>query len=268
MLQYPLASGGLITRVLEVLGEGTPFVLLHGAGARADRWRSSLEFLAARGVRALAMDLPGHGLASKGDGPDYSVRGFAQFVGDVLDELDIAEAVLVGTSLGAHVLARLAIDRRGLAKKLVLVGPTGVFPLGQDMRGAIAANLRDRSRDGIRRKLGRVVAQGAVDEAWVTEEYRINSSPGADESFQKLAEYVDARLDDDGVASALRAGGCDCPLMVVWGENDTVVPIRTREDVEAACGPADVALIPDAGHLPYAENTEAFWKCVLPFVGE
>lgn len=267
VLQYPLGVGEMLTRVLEVRGSGTPCLLLHGAGARADRWRSSLEVLGARGIHGVALDLPGHGFASKGPAIEMTVPAFANFVAGALNELDVTDAVLVGTSLGAHVMARLALDHPGLARRLVLVGPTGLLPLGQQMRSAIAANLRKRDLEGIRRKLARVVSDGrTVDESWVHEEFAINNSPGADESFKRLASYVETRLDDDGFAAALKTVGCGCPIMVVWGEDDTVVPIGTREQVVASCGPAEVALVPNAGHLPYAENTEEFWKSVLPFI--
>lgn len=266
-LQYPVAAGPWVTRVLEAAGEGTPVVLLHGAGARADRWRSSLPVLAARGRRALALDLPGHGFATKGPDVDCSVAGFARAVGAALDALSVRAAALVGTSLGAHVAARLSLDRPDLATRLVLVGPTGLLPLGPDMRAAIAANLRDASLEGIRRKLARVVAEGsAVDEGWVTEEWRVNTSPGAAASFEALAAYVDARLDEDEVATGLRARSGGVPLMVVWGRDDVVVPVGSPEEVARAVGRAEVAYVPGAGHMPYAENTDAFWAEVLPFL--
>lgn len=267
VIQYPLQAGSWTTRVLETTGEGVPVVLLHGAGARADRWRSSLAVLAAHGHRALALDLPGHGLATKGAGPDFSVAGFATFVGDALDELGVDSAVLVGTSLGAHVMARLALDRRGLADRLVMVGPTGLVPLGPVMCETLAANLRERSFEGVRRKLMRVIADAArVDEDWVTEECRINNSPGAAESFELLARYFESRLDEDVLGPEL--AGRDFPLMTVWGEEDVVVPVPGEDEVRSLCGDVRVAYVPRAGHVPYAEQTDEFWKRVLPFVEE
>lgn len=267
LLQYPVASGRFWTRVLEVPGNDPPVVLLHGAGARADRWRSSLSVLGAQGLRALALDLPGHGFASKGPGPEYSVVGFAAFVAAALDELAVTSAVLIGTSLGAHVAARLALDRPSLAARLVMVGPTGLLPLGEPMRDSIAANLRDVTPRGMRRKLARVVAHGdAIDEAWVTEEWRSNSSPGAAESFEALAGYVEAHLDEDAVGDELKERRGDLDVLVVWGERDVVVPVGSRDDVLRACGRADVAYVRDAGHLPYAENGDEFWGIVLPFL--
>lgn len=267
LLQYPIASGRFWTRVLEVQGYGPPIVLLHGAGARADRWRTSLAVLGAQGMRAIAVDLPGHGFASKGPELAYSISAFAAFVGDALDELAVTSAMLVGTSVGAHVAARLALDRPEVVDRLVMVGPTGLLPLGEAMRCSIASNLRNATPEGIRRKLARVIADGSsVDESWITEEWRINTSPGAAESFELLAQYVESRLDEDEVASGLKEATDDLDVMVLWGKEDAVVPVGSPADVRHVCGRAEVAYVPNAGHLPYAENGDAFWAAVLPFI--
>jgi pimeloyl-ACP methyl ester carboxylesterase len=267
VLEYPVGVGSTITRVLEVPGTTTPVVLLHGAGARADRWRTSLGALGALGHRALALDLPGHGLATKGLGPEYTVSAFAEFVEGVLGQLDIEEALLVGTSLGAHVLGTVALNRPSLAKKLVMVGPTGVFPLGVEGCRSVATNLRNTSREGIRHKLGGVVANGAmISEDWVDEEYRINNSPGAIESFEQLASYIETRLDDDAITAQLKQRASTLELMFVWGADDSVVAPRTLDEVIDMVGVASVHYVSNAGHAPYLEQTDDFWRVVEPFL--
>ena len=42
VINYPLAVGGGVTRVIEA-GEGPPVLFVHGLGARADRWRTTVE---------------------------------------------------------------------------------------------------------------------------------------------------------------------------------------------------------------------------------
>jgi 2-hydroxy-6-oxonona-2,4-dienedioate hydrolase len=267
VLEYPVGVGSTITRVLEVPGTTTPVVLVHGAGARADRWRTSFSALNELGHRAIAFDLPGHGLATKGSGLECSVSSFAAFVEGVLDELDIDEALLVGTSLGAHVLGSVALSRPSLAKKLVLVGPTGVFPLGVEGRQAVANNLRNTSREGIRRKLAGVMAPGAtISEDMVDEEYRINNSPGASESFERLANYFETQLDDDSIGEKLRERGSTLELMFVWGSDDSVVEPRSLEEVANMVGEASVHYVASAGHAPYLEQTDDFWRVVGPFL--
>lgn len=67
-------------------------------------------------------------------------------------------------------------------------------------------------------------------------------------------------------AGELREKSADLDVMVVWGEKDVIVPVGSPDDVRRACGSAEVSYVPDAGHLPYAENGEAFWGAVLPFL--
>src|SRR5579862_9816819 len=101
-IAYPLGLGGATIRVLEC-GEGEDHVvLLHGSGSRADRWRRNLPGLAAAGKHGYALDLPGHGFATKSEDFDYTTPSFAGVVRDALDALGIGSPVLVGTSLGGH----------------------------------------------------------------------------------------------------------------------------------------------------------------------
>ncbi len=62
MIQYPLSIGGILTRVLEAGTGDEAIVFLHGLGARADRWRGTLQSFATQGFRCFAFDFPGHGL--------------------------------------------------------------------------------------------------------------------------------------------------------------------------------------------------------------
>src|SRR6185503_9046586 len=103
MIQYPLAAAGTMTRVLEA-GAGDDVVLfVHGLGARADRWRGTIERVAAAGFRCIAFDLPGHGFAGKGGDFPYGVPAFGRFLSAVLDALGLDRVFIVGTSLGGHV---------------------------------------------------------------------------------------------------------------------------------------------------------------------
>src|SRR3546814_8631822 len=100
MIQYPCASHGIQTRVLDA-GKGPALVFIHGLGARADRWRHNLEPLAAAGYRCVAVDLPGHGYATKGDIP-FSVPHCANWLQAILDQIGDGQCALVGTSLGGY----------------------------------------------------------------------------------------------------------------------------------------------------------------------
>ena len=109
-LAYPLQLGNGVTRALDVGAKNAPCVLLlHGLGARADRWARNLEAIAAPGLRALAVDLPGHGFASKGRGFSYAADAVAHDLQALLRSEGQSRVSVVGTSLGGLIAMRLAL---------------------------------------------------------------------------------------------------------------------------------------------------------------
>lgn len=268
IIQYPLGVGSVQTRVLEVASPGPSIVFLHGVGARADRWRDNLADFAAAGYHPYAVDLPGHGLATKGMGFDYSVNGYARFVRELLDVLAMRTAVLIGTSLGAHIASMVACNDPDRVAALVLVGPMGIAPVGAASRAALAENVRDRSRAGIESKLRRLLFDGSrANSDWVDEEVRINTSPGAEESFEALAEYFLREIDNDVVGGRLRSLNPRPPIQLVWGAHDVMVPTALAVIAREVLGDdVPLALLPEAGHAPYLEQPEIFAHDVLEFL--
>ena len=73
LIEYPEEFAGHITRVLEIEGDGSPVLLLHGFGDSADTWRMVLDRLSRAGRRAMAIDLPGFGTCASID-PQNTVQ--------------------------------------------------------------------------------------------------------------------------------------------------------------------------------------------------
>jgi pimeloyl-ACP methyl ester carboxylesterase len=270
IIGYPYGVDGITLRVLES-GAGDGVVLfLHGLGARADRWRKNMESFADAGLHAYAIDFPGHGFSAKGVGPTYSVPGYAELVRRLLDQIGAGgQACLVGTSLGGHVAAKVALADPNALRGVVLVGPVGMRPLGEAARSAIAASVVDTSIDGIRAKLRKVLyREELLTEEWVREEHAINTSPGAAEALAAIARYFAEDVDDDVLdEDALRALAAAVPTRLIWGTADEVVPLGIADELETITG-LTVARIPDAGHAPYFENPAEFDRAVLAFLQE
>ena len=124
---------GLPIRYLAA-GEGSPLVLLHGAGDNSLDWRWVMPALAA-GHRVYAPDLPGSPDSAK-PAADYSPAFFERFVSAFLDALDVGRATLVGNSLGGLIALRLALSEPERAGALVLVNSAG---LGQAIHPAFTS---------------------------------------------------------------------------------------------------------------------------------
>jgi pyruvate dehydrogenase E2 component (dihydrolipoamide acetyltransferase) len=92
-----------------------------------------LPLVAAAGVRAIALDLPGHGLSDKPEGSEhYTLVALANAVGEVLDALDLQNVTMVGHSMGGPIAAWVAAEQPGRVRALTLLAPVGfgpIFPL-------------------------------------------------------------------------------------------------------------------------------------------
>jgi len=267
MISYPWGVDGTTVRVLEEGSGDRVALLVHGVGARADRWRCNLGALAIAGFHAYAIDLPGHGFSDKGDF-DYSVGGYASLALSFLDSIDAGRCVLIGTSLGGHVQAAVTCRQPSRVTALIMVGSLGITPLGEQHRAAVAASLADTSASGIAAKLARVVHDSSLITAeWVQGESRINSSPGAAGAFAALARYFRDGIDGDVVGDRLAGLAAPPPTLLIWGEQDQIVPLAVGKAAQRLLG-ADVPLvtIPVAGHAPYLERPAEFNDAVLSFL--
>ncbi|MBX6388609.1 MAG: alpha/beta hydrolase [Frankia sp.] len=262
VIAYPAAFGPHVTRMLAAGSGPRHVVLLHGFGARADRWRAVMAGLAAAGFHALAPDLPGHGFAPKGPGLDYRTPAFADGVVDLLER--IGPAAVVGTSLGGHVATWAALQRPDLVRAAVLVGATGVVPRRSSATSSAAADV---SVDGVRRKLELLLHDHSrITDSWVAEEHLVNSSPGAAEALDAVRAYLQGPIAADLTGERYAALGI--PTMIVWGAGDRWIPLEVGERIAALLPRAPFLVLADAGHAPYLERAETFTEEVARFLAD
>ena len=95
-------AGGIRSFVRE-LGEGDPVVLMHGVPVSSFLYRKVLPLVADRGLRGIAFDLPGLGLAEKPESFDYSWSGLGRWTAAAIDALGIRECHLVLHDIGGPI---------------------------------------------------------------------------------------------------------------------------------------------------------------------
>jgi pimeloyl-ACP methyl ester carboxylesterase len=108
-------------------GSGEVVMLIHGMAGSSDTWQAVVPELA-RHYRVVAPDLLGHGESAK-PRTDYSLGAFAAGLRDLLDELGISRATIVGHSLGGGVAMQFLYQHPEYCQRLILVssgdwGPT------------------------------------------------------------------------------------------------------------------------------------------------
>jgi len=232
-------------------GSGQPIVFCHGWPLNADSWESQMIFLADHGYRCIAHDRRGHGRSSQPwDGNDMD--HYADDLAELLDHLDVTNAVLVGFSTGGGEVARY-IGRHGTKRvakaSLVSAVPplmlrTAANPGGLPMDvfdGIRAAQLANRSQlyldlpsgpfYGFNRP-GATVSQGLVHTWWMQ-----GMMGGHKNTFDSIKAFSETDFTEDLKQFTI-------PTLIIHGDDDQVVPID-------AAGRASKALVPHATLIVY-----------------
>ncbi len=263
VIAYPVTGAGVTTRVVESGAGDKVLVCLHGAGSRADRWVPAMPGLVEAGYRVLAIDFPGHGFAEKRADIDYSAAGFGRVIAGVLDSLGLTKVTMLGTSLGGHVSAYLAVHRPDLVAGLVLIGSVGVSDFPQEFHTP-AEVLSDGSVTGVRRKLSFLVADPEmVTDAWVREESMINSSTGAFQALSAVAEWLDTECNGARQDAELATLLPDLPVLLVWGAEDRWTPPSMGVAAQHNLPGVELELMPGCGHAPYFEDPDLFVELMI-----
>jgi pimeloyl-ACP methyl ester carboxylesterase len=212
-----------------VAGEGLPVVLLHGWALAHHTYRDVIQTIAEQGCRVIAPALPGFGGTAELPGDAFSMKGYAQWVGDLLDSLEIEEpAVLVGHSFGGGVAVRFAHDFRNRVRSLVLVNSVG----GSSWRsGSTLRSIAERPLwDWGLHFPGDVwpIRQATRVLPVLAEDFLPNllRNPRAIVKVANLARRADLRSE----LEVLRDSGLS--ISIIWGTRDGIVP---RESFEALC---------------------------------
>jgi haloalkane dehalogenase len=113
-------AGGVRSFVREE-GDGEPVVLMHGIPVSSFLYRKVLPLLAERGLRGVAFDLPGLGLAEKPAGFDYTWSGLGRWTGEAINGLGIERCHLVLHDIGGPIGLEWALRNRDRIRSLTVL---------------------------------------------------------------------------------------------------------------------------------------------------
>jgi pimeloyl-ACP methyl ester carboxylesterase len=277
-----LGRAGLEPRVAVIAGQrvryvrtgrGSAVVLVHGLGSSLYTWKDVIGPLS-RFHEVVALDLPGFG--QSGLPSDLTADVFPRVVLGLMDQLGLAQASLVGHSMGGAVATVVAADSPARIRRLVLLDAAGfnldpadrpwlLRLVGSDAGGVLARLPRKR----LLVSLG--MRQVFFDRSHVTAE-RIDEylapfeRPGATEALRSLLgpRGLGAFTSFADVVRRVAA-----PTLVVWGREDGWIPLENADRFLAALPPSARKLVIErCGHMPQEEHPDAIAKWLEEFLTE
>jgi len=237
-------------------GQGEPLGVLAGLGG-APRWTSFLARLAER-RRVVVPSLPGFPGAAGHDRLDDLPDWVAATL-DLLEGAGLRGADLVGLSVGGALAAEAAAFSPGLARRLVLVSPFGLFDEAEPVAD-VWAQRPEELPALLAAHPERLLAELAPP---------ADADPVEWQIVQVRAMEAAARLlwptCDRGLAKRLHR--IQAPTLLVWGDADRVLPPSYAKRFAAGLGgPNELRMLPGAGHRADLDAPDALAEAVLRFL--
>lgn len=257
-------------------GDGDEVLLLiHGMAGSAQTWRAVLPQLAKK-YRVIAPDLLGHGQSSK-PRTDYSLGAFAVGLRDLLDELGVESATVVGQSLGGGVAMQFLYQHPDYCRRLVLISSGG---LGPDV-GLILRLLAAPGAEFVMPVIAPspVLRAGNAVKSWLSsaglrsprgaEMWSAYSSFGDGETRQAFLRTLRSVVDYRGQAVSalnrlnLREG---LPILAIWGEQDNIIPVDHAYAALEARPDCRLEVLPGVGHFAQVEAPDKVIDLLEEFI--
>ncbi|WP_270179678.1 2-succinyl-6-hydroxy-2,4-cyclohexadiene-1-carboxylate synthase [Alkalihalobacillus sp. CinArs1] len=253
-------------------GKGEAIVFLHGFTGAVDNWTPFTEDWSDR-YRCIAIDLIGHGKSSKPEDPAYySMESMSQYLKDILDQLNVKNANVIGYSMGGRLALSFAAHHPSYVKSLILESSSPGLETIEEREERI---LKDDA-------LAKRIAEDGV-ESFVTfwEEVPLfRTQKRLPQSLQRELRKQRLTNSTTGLVNSLKGMGTGAqpsnwdklkaisiPTLLLVGEYDKkFVSIANRMNERLPNG--QIEEIIDAGHTIHLEQPQIFDKMVIGFLGK
>lgn len=245
-------------------GTGDPIIILHGLFGLGDNWRTIARLMESK-YRCILVDLRNHGRSPHDAEMNFSVM--AEDVLELMKDLDLDDAVLLGHSMGGKVAMHFATTYPELTEKLIVVdiAPKAYPPHHSTVIKAIQAiapstlQTRDEAENILRQHLGddestvQFLMKNLSRNPEGGFEWKPNM-PGIIAAYDHLMKEVTAMHPYLG------------PTLFIKGEHSDYVTEADLPSIHSFFPEASLVSIPGAGHWVHADQPQLFTETVITFL--
>ncbi|MGJ4857895.1 alpha/beta fold hydrolase [Labrys sp. La1] len=254
-------------------GSGQPVVFSHGWPLSADAWDAQMVFLGQHGYRVIAHDRRSHGRSTQTWDGNHMDQ-YADDLAELIEELNLKDAVLVGHSTGGGEVTRY-LGRHGTKRvaKAVLVGAVPPLMLKTDANpGGLPIEVFDGIRKGTfdnrsqfykdltlpfygYNRPGAQVSEGARESFWLQ-----GMLGGLKGQFDCIKQFSETDFTED-------LKKIDVPTLIIHGDDDQIVPIGAAAHLSVKLIPnATLKVYPGGSHGLTLTQQDQFNADLLAFI--
>ena len=242
-----------------------PIILIHGFSVPSYIWDPTFDLLSNKGYNVISLDLFGRGFSENLD-QAYTDKLFADQVIELMINLNIDSAKLVGLSNGGRVISKVAELKPSVVSSLIYVASSG-FRSVQESKDKSVSN--EEVENFIKNNYP-TISKGQLEDFKYPENYL-----GWDEKYEELLKYkgfakalISTRKNHytmDDIHKKIQES--DIPVYTIWGDSDKVVVYDEFEKrIDSLMPKRKEFFILESGHLPHMENPEQFNRILLSII--
>jgi pimeloyl-ACP methyl ester carboxylesterase len=254
-------------------GELPPAVFIHGLGGCWQNWLENLPRLSLE-RRCIALDLPGFA-GSEMPPEKITMSGYGETVVEFGRAIGLDEPVdVLGNSMGGFIAAEIGINHAEFVRKIVLCSAAGISVTNLKRRPVLtAAHITAAATEFVIARRTTLVKRPGLRHLMMGYIVRHPSRLDADLAYQVMSgsgspgfiDALDALTDYD---FRDRLGDVKVPVLLVWGCEDNLVPVKDADEFERLIPDARKVLLEDTGHVAMVERPEAFNDLAVEFLTE
>lgn len=251
----------------DAIGDGPPLVVVHGTPWSSYNLRHVISALA-RSHRVYYHDMPGYGVSDKKAG-DVSLGAQNEVLSELLDHWRIDEPVAVGHDIGGATLLRTRLLNGRRFSSLILIDAVAIRPWGSSFFRHVQrfeeafTGLPAYVHEAIVRRYVETAATRPIRPEVLSETVSAWIGPEAQAAFYRQMAHASEDHTDEVEPRYAEIGE---PALVLWGEDDTWLPVERGAALAAALGNGRFATIPGTGHLVIEEKPAALVRAIDGFL--
>jgi len=247
--------------------EDDVLVLIHGYLSSTFSFRFLIPYLQ-EDYAVLSIDLPGFGKSDKTKHFHYSLYSYGQFVLDTLQAFGIQRAILIGHSMGGQIALQAALRERIRISKIIGLAAAGY--MGPVKRSLVRLSylpffsrmlkIYFAKRDFMKTFLSVVHDQTIITQELLTGYMNPLQSMAFYRSLVLLMRHREGDLPTDRVKEITQ------PVLLVWGEQDRVVPLHIGQRFAKDLPFGRLKVFKQVGHLLPEEKPAEVAKIIKDFL--
>lgn len=244
-------------------------VVVHGTPWSAFNMRHLIDGLSAD-YSVYFYDLIGYGQSDQTAG-DVSLGIQNRLLAALLDHWQLDNPLVIGHDFGGATVLRTHLLNGRNFSKIVLIDPVAVSPWGSSFfkhvqqHEAAFAGVPDYIQDAIVRAYVQTAAYQPLDPETLDQIVKPWGSGDGKAAFYRQIAQADSAFTDE---AQQHYGKIIRPTLILWGEEDTWIPVEIGEQLHAMIPNSQFHVIPESGHLVIEERPEQLLNHIRRFLLE